>query len=192
MQSSDMTACENNLFIQCHTVEQKDYIIHILSNGTYLFQSFVPLEGSNSKLEMYGSSSDVYLEYVTVDMDTDPCMVSLLFYTHDLPPLEFCKRFAYNFTVNIQLVYFNEENNYSGEFRVKDNRVICNTIDSFYQGLYIFERDRFWENISDSFERAKTFEELVFQTNIRLENKDTQRVKDLFYQYLLEKQFENL
>jgi hypothetical protein len=190
--SNKMTACENNLFIQCHTVEQKDYFIHILSNGTHLFQSFIYLQGT--KLECYGTASDVYIEYTTIDIDTDPCMLSLLFHTHDLPPLEFCKKLAIEYTVNIQLVYFNQENNYSGEFRMKDNRVSGNTIDSYYQGLYVFERDRFWENIPDSFEESETlnYEEYLSKMNIRLENMDNQKVKDLYYQFLLEKQFENL
>ena len=186
-----MSPCENNLFIKCHSDDQKNALLNIISGGICLFQSFIRLDGT--KLETYGTESDVYSEYITVDIDTD-LMISLLFHTHDLPPLEFCKKFAFNYIVNIQLVYYNEENNYSGELRIKDNRVCCNTIDSYYQGLYQFEQDRFWENIEESFQcyPSKTYEQYLSKINLRSDERDYKRLMDMFNKWSLFNCFQNL
>ena len=201
-----------NLFIKCGSIEQKDYIIHILSNGTFLFESFINLNSSENNnlglsdpnnnlersdnfiLENYGTAYDIYIDYTTIDIDLDPCMISILFYTHDRPPLEFCKKLAILYTVDIQMVYFNKENNYSGDFRVNNKKVIFDVIDSYYQGLYVHENNLFWETIQESFEEVEetNFEMYVQKINIRLENMDKDYLKSLFDNHFIIKQFQNL
>lgn len=185
-----MTACENNLIMQCQSIEHKDHILLILSNGIYLFQSFIILNGT--KLECYGTDSDIFLENVILDLHDDPIFISLYFYTHELPPLEFCKKISFEYNVNIELVYFNKENNYSGKVRIKDKRVCCNEIISYYQGLYTYEQDMFWENIEDSFEGEYNWDLLYGKLNISILSMDLEKVKSLFNEHLLLKQFQNL
>jgi len=206
--------CENNLYIECQNIEHKEKLIHILENGVYLFQSFIALQSSplnsnnnlnslnsnnnlnslnsNNKLYSYGTSSDIYIEYITVDIDFDPFILSLYFYTHDLPPLEFCKKLSIEYNVNIQLVYFNKNDNYSGNFSIKDKRISCNQIYSYYQGMYLFERDRFWEIIEESFLDNSVFEIYLQKVNINLENMDFQKIKYMFDDFQLSNKFKNL
>jgi len=201
-----------NLFIKCGSIEQKDYIINILSNGTFLFQSFINLENDesnmspsdpnnnmspsdpNNNFENYGTAYDIYIDYTTIDIDIDDCMISILFYTHDRPPLEFCKKLSILYTLDIQMVYFNKENNYSGDFRVNNKKVTCDTIDSYYQGLYVYENNLFWETIQESFEEINetNFEMYIQKINIRLENMDKHYLKSLFDNYFIIKQFQKL
>ena len=183
--------CDNNLFIYCPSVEHKENILQILSNGMYLFQSFVILH--ETSLECYGTYKDIYIDYITIDIDTDPCLISLLFRTDDFPPLQFCKKIAIDYNINVQLVYFNKENNYSGEFSVKDKVICCNQIKSYYQGLYIHENNLFWETIEESFEESQLeFENYYQKMNIELNNMDKQFLKDLFDDFAIVKKFQKM
>ena len=55
-----MTVCENNIYIQC-SENVKNQLLDILGSNTLFFQAFIPC-GNDSKLECYGTESDVYIE----------------------------------------------------------------------------------------------------------------------------------
>ena len=187
-----MVACENNLFIQVN--DKKDYFINIFENNTKLFESFIQCNGKMQ--EYYGTDSDVYLEYVIFENTTD--IINLIFYTHDTPCIEFCKRLAGKFSVNIQLYYYNEEHDFSGRFEIYQNQIVKNDFLSYWQGMYTYNYDIFWENINDLFKNERSeenfvnFMELLQNKKIHIFEKDFEQLKYQFDEFLLLKQFENL
>jgi hypothetical protein len=181
--------CENNLFIQTNSPEKKEYFMKILEEATVLFQSLIPLNGT--KKECYGTDSDIYLEYITFDI-ADPDVINLIFYTHDTPCIEFCKRLAGYYSVNVQLVYFNEENNYSGKIDIYRNQLVRDERYTYWQGMYVYNFDIFWERIDVLFENETNFMELLRKNNLCVLGKDFEQLKYQFEEYTLFRQFENL
>jgi len=183
-------ACENNLFIQIDSLQTRMYFESILRESDVLFQSFVPLFGT--KEECYGTGSDVYMEYILVDKLQD--ILKLVFYTHETPCIEFCKRLAAKYSVNIQLVYLNEENDYSGELQIYRNQITKNDQYSYYQGLYIHEPDDFWEDIEELFENLdyQNIMEVLTDKRLILSENDFLELRSKFNEILLLKQFKKL
>jgi len=188
-----MSPCENNLFIQFDTSEKKDYFLRIFENtdNILLFESFIQLTGT--KQECYGTSSDVYMEYVTFDI-SDSDIISIIFHTYEYPCLEFCKRLAGKYSVNTQLVYFNEESNYSGKIEIYRHQVIRDEMYSYWNGLYVFHYDIFWERLNDLFTscESRTFMELLQKNSINVLGKDLSLLKYRFDEFNLSNQFKNL
>jgi len=182
-------SCENNLFVQCANMEIKDHFMNLLSDGIKLFETFVPLTGS--KLECYGVDSDVYIEYIFIEMVSEK-VINLKFFTHNFPCIEFCKRLSARFSVNIQLVYLNETNNYSGQFRIFSNQIVKNDLFSYWQGMYIYKNDDFWEKLPETFEKYQNFMELISNLNISIPENELNILKTQFDEQLLFKQFERL
>jgi len=185
--------CENHLFIKFKTNDHREHIIAILSNGIKLFESFIILQGT--KLECYGTSSDVYIEYIHIDIDIDPLIIKLEFTTYESAPLRFCKSISFHYNLDIHLIYFNEKNNYSGRFCIDSNRLIKDEIYSYYQGIYIHDRDRFWNEIEIHIQELKkeiTYETYIENINLSLSDMDTVNLKNVFNKYQLFKKFENL
>jgi len=188
-----MSACENILFIKCKSIDHKEKIVNILSNGIKLFESFIILEGT--KLECYGTSSDVYIEYINVELFFDELLIKLTFTTYETPPLHFCKSISFHYNIDVQLLYFNEENNYSGKLCITNNKITCDQIFNYYQGLYENDKDRFWEEIEKSFEFIhinEKYEDYIKKNNFNLTSMDYSNLKRLFDQYLLLKNFERM
>jgi len=188
-----MSPCENNLFIQFDTPEKKDYFLKILedTNNVHLFQSFVPI--FESKKESYGTDSDVYIEYVTFDI-SDSDVINIIFHTHESPCIEFCKRLAGKYSVNVQLAYFNQESNFSGKIDIFYNQLVKNEMYTYWQGLYILNYDLFWERLGEFFESvpAKTFMEFLQKNNMIIYQNDFSKLNYHFDEYNLMNQFKNL
>ena len=183
-------ACENELFIQIESLQTRLYFEKLLNESDVLFQSLIPL--TSTKEESYGTGSDVYLEYVLIDKIQD--VLKLVFYTHETPCIEFCKRLTAKYSVNIQLFYLNEENDYSGELQIYRNQITKDDRYSYYQGLYIHEHDKFWEKIEELITNRSynDLSEVMIETKIDVAQNDFLELKKLFDQILLLKQFSNL
>jgi len=188
-----MTACENNLFIQFNNSEIKDYFLKVFENvdNQLLFQSFIPLSGT--KLECYGVDSDVYIEYIKFDI-SDSDVINIIFHTHENPCIEFCKRLAGRYSVNVQLIYYCEENNYSGQIQIYHNQLVKNELYSYWQGVYLFYYDLFWERLDNFFEsyESKNFMELLQKNSMNIFEKDLNLLKFRFDEFNLMNQFKNL
>jgi len=188
-----MTVCQNNLFVQFDTLEKKDYFLKILENieNQLLFQCFIPLNGT--KLECYGVDSDVYIEHVTFDI-SDSDTINIIFYTNENPCIEFCKRLVGRYNVNIELVYFCEENNCSGRIQIFHHQIVKNEIYSYWQGMYVLQYELFWEHLTDFFEsnQAKNFMKLLEKNNMTIFQKDFEQLQYQFDEFNLMNQFKNL
>uniref|UniRef100_A0A6C0B0H1 YubB ferredoxin-like domain-containing protein n=1 Tax=viral metagenome TaxID=1070528 RepID=A0A6C0B0H1_9ZZZZ len=188
-----MCACENNLFIQFDTPEKKDYFLSILENveNQLLFQSFIPI--FESKKETYGTDSDVYIEYITFDV-SDSDVINIIFYTNETPCIEFCKRVSAKYSVNIQLLYFCEENGYSGQIQIFHNQVVKNELYNYWQGMYVLQYDLFWERLQDFFESmdAKNFMEFLQKNEMTIYQNDFSKLNYHFDEFKLLNQFKNL
>ena len=186
--------CENNLFIQTSSVEKKDFILNKLNNGIKLFETLIPLYGT--KEDCYGTSSDVFIEYIIFDIDIDPCIISMIFYTHDTPCIPFCIKIAGMYNLNLQLVYYNEEINFSGQVSIHLNQTIKDEYHGYHQGMYLYNTDLFWETRHEYCETFLNFENpllnFIHQTKIFLTEKDFIKLKNKFDEFLLFKQFEKM
>ena len=159
--------CKNNLLIQIEDYEKREYFINVLSHSEKLFQSFIPLTAL--KLECYGTSSDVFIEYINITFEND--IINLIFFTYDTPCIEFCKRLASRYSVNIQLLYFNDQEDYSGKIDIYRHQLIKNEKCSYWQGLYNFDCSVFWENVHLIFENG-TFMDILMKRGLHLIGKD--------------------
>ena len=188
-----MTVCENILFIQFDTPEKKDYFLGVFENieNNVFFQSFIPLTGT--MVECYGTDSDVYIENVTFDI-SDNDIISILFYTHDNPCIPFCKKLCMYYNVKIQLVYFNEEQNFAGKINIDCNEIVKHESYNYWQGIYVLKDSVFWESVHELFEEipAKTFMEFLQKSNIHIIQKDFHELKNQFDTYNLLNQFKKL
>ena len=142
-----MTLCENKLFINCIDQQRTNGFMEILSSeNLHFFQSLIPLEPNQTKLEAYGTDSDVYTDYIDFHQEHNDFYITV--YTHDTPCIQFCQRLSKRYSISVQLVYYNEELNFSGKFQ---NEQLHQW--GFYEGLYLTDPDRFWElenlNVND-------------------------------------------
>ena len=172
--------CENNLFIHIETDERKDYIMNILSNNIKLFESFIPL--SQTKLDCYGTSSDVYIEYIDIKLVTD--FIHLKFYTYLTPCLDFCKKLASIYNVNIELVYYNEYSDFSGKLHIHRNQIVKDERYSYLQGVYFNNKDNFWELVYPYFTINSTFIEFVLEKKLSVTESDFKRLNCLYDEFL--------
>ena len=107
-------SCENNLFIQTKSIEQKEYFLNILGNNQYFFQSFI-----------LNYPEDILIDDVTFDITSSDDIINCIF-NIETPCVEFCKRICGLHGLNVQLVYYNKESNYSGKFQIYRNQVVTN------------------------------------------------------------------
>ena len=97
-----------------------------------------------------------------------------------------------------QLYYYNEEHDFSGRFEIYQNQIVKNDFLSYWQGMYTYNYDIFWENINDLFKNERSeenfvnFMELLQNKKIHILEKDFQQLKYQFDEFLLLKQFGNL
>ena len=61
-------SCENNLFIQTKSIEQKEYFLNILGNNQYFFQSFI-----------LNFSADILIDDVTFDITSSDDIINCIF-----------------------------------------------------------------------------------------------------------------
>jgi hypothetical protein len=177
---------QNILFIQFDCLEKKEYFMETFSNSEKFFESFIPY--FSTKLETYGTSSDVYTEFIEFEMINDT--VKLEFYTYQNPCIEFCKRFSWVHGLNIQLIYYSYHQDYSGRFNMYRNQNVLNEIYSYYQGMYFFDQDRFWEEITNEFNKKYSFMEFI--QKIKLHNfPDFKKLNQMYSEFLLIASFEN-
>ena len=181
-------ACENNLFIQFDNVLKKDCFLKVLQESDKLFQSLVPLNGT--KKDCYGTDSDVYLEYITFDI-CENNIINLIFHTNEYPCIPFCIKLCVIYNVNIELLYFNENNDYSGKFCVYLQQITINEMYTYWQGLYTLHLDLFWDSIPLLLEmyQGETFPQFLQNKNIKLSEKHFMEVKYRFDEMLLFKEF---
>lgn len=140
-----MTVCENNIYIECPQ-NVKNQLLYILENNTLFFQAFIPCN-NESKLEYYGTESDVYIENILIE-DSD--ILYLTVYTYDNPCIPFCNKLAQLYNLNIQNVYYNSELDFSGKWQINCNQIIFNEGWNYIQGLYYTNLDLFWETVKES------------------------------------------
>ena len=184
-------ACENNLFIHFDNLDKKNYFLNLFENSDKLFQTLIPLNGT--KLECYGTDSDVYLEYITFDI-CDTNVISLVFFTNENPCIPFCKKVCGYYGVNIELVYFNEESNFSGKFCIHLQQITKNELYNYWQGLYILHTDLFWEitHLLLATNTSNSFMEFLQDKNLNLLQKDFMELKYKFDEMILFEQFKKL
>jgi len=181
-----MTSCENNLFI--HT-GNKEHLLNILENSQKLFEGLVPLIGT--KKECYGVDSDVYMDYVTFDTTDSDDLISLIFYTYEAPCLEFCKKLCLIYSVNVQLVYFNKDYNFSGNFKINNGVINKDILYSYWEGMYLLKFGLFWEIIPKTF-KVTTFMEYYKLLKINMSESHIIDLKKRFDYFILLRQFEKL
>ncbi len=172
--------CENNLFVHVETDERKEYFMNILSNNIKLFESFVPL--SQTKLECYGTSSDVYIEYIDIEFVMD--LICLKFYTYQTPCINFCKKLAARYNINIELVYYTEYNDSAGKLHIHRNQIVKNEMYSYFQGVYFNNKDNFWELVYPYFTINSTFMEFILEKKLSITESDFNRLKYLYDEFL--------
>ena len=139
--------CENNLFVNCISSIKKEYLLGLLQDKVLFFKTYINIENETIK-QGYGTDSDVYLEYMEV-VEIFENVLHFKFYTNDSPCVEFSKRFAAKYSVNIQLVYYNFELNFSGKLNIHNQHIIDEIWD-YHQGLYYTDKDRFWDSIEEN------------------------------------------
>jgi hypothetical protein len=143
-----MTACENNFFVDCGSIVKRDYLLEFINNEVLLFKSFINLGPGETLKEGYGTDSDVYLEYIEI-AEIQNNVLHLKFYTHDSPCIQFTKRFSAKYSVNVQLIYYNSELNFSGKLSIHNQQIVLDEIWKYHQGLYYTDKDRFWDSIEE-------------------------------------------
>lgn len=172
--------CENNLFIHAETDERKEYFMNILNRSDKLFESFIPL--SQTKLECYGTSSDVYIEYIEVKLVLD--LIILKFYTYQTPCIEFAKRLAGRYSLNVQLHYYNEESDFSGEVSIYRNQLMKEEHYSYLQGVYFNNRESFWQKAYEKFNESWAFMDFILAKGLSMNENDFNRLKRLYDEFL--------
>jgi hypothetical protein len=121
-------------------------LLDILENNTLFFQAFIPC-GNDSKLECYGTESDVYIENIIIENSE---ILYLTVYTYDNPCIPFCNKLAQVYGLNIQNVYYNNVLDFSGKWQIYSNQIIFNEGWNYIQGLYFTNNDLFWETVQES------------------------------------------
>jgi hypothetical protein len=178
--------CENDLYIEVHTVEEFEKLLNLLGDAELLFQTFVPLTGT--KKECYGTESDVYLEHNFSEHYDN--ILHFTFYTHDTPCINFCTQLTQLYNVSIQLIYFNEKFDISGELNIHHS-VTKYTHYGYLQGVYIHKPDLFWGIIEFTFERS-TFMEFLEKRKLHVFENDFKKLNTLFDKYIVFTSFEHL
>jgi hypothetical protein len=179
--------CENCLFIYLDDGEKKDYFIRTLNTNDKLFEAFIPL--FESKLECYGTSSDVYIEYIDVDFLAH--CISLTFYTYETPCIEFCKKLASRYNFNIELKYYNELADFAGKLQIYRNQIVKECY-GYLQGIYFNKKDKFWELIYSTFNSKTTFIDFFLEKRLKLNEDDFNKLKQNYDEFLLCSQFKIL
>ena len=178
--------CQNVLFIYTDSLEKKHFFMEKLKSQK-LFETFIPL--SQSKLECYGTSSDVYIEYVEVEYFLDN-IIKLTFYTYLTPCIDFSKKLASRYNVNVELIYYNQGDDFSGKIQIYRNQVVRDEKYSFWQGLYLNDTENFWINIYSTFNIKLSFMEFILQRNLHILDRDFNKLNYLYDDFLLSNLFE--
>jgi hypothetical protein len=176
--------CENILFVDTH--DKLNFFMETLTNGDKLFQSFIPLAGT--KLECYGTSSDVYMDYVEIVNPMNE-LLQIKFYTYDTPCIEFCKKLSSRFNVNLELYYYNQDCDFSGKIHIHRNQIVRDERYSYFQGIYLNRREEFWELIYPSFDNRLIFMEFVNRTSLHIVGDDFYKLKNLYDEFLFADKF---
>ena len=180
-----MAFCENKLFIECKCYEKKEYFMEILNSDNILFfQSFITPGEYETKLDAYGTESDVYTD--KIDLHIEGTLVYCTLYTLETPCGAFCKRLASKYSVNVQLVYFNIERNFSGKLCLYSHQVVLDEKWTYFQGLYFNDREYFWDHVGESFELFERFDDL--QNEIKcMEPTDYKRLREEYTVHTFER-----
>jgi hypothetical protein len=179
--------CENELFIDALSLQTYNHLLELLGDGTFLFQTFIPLDGTRK--ETYGTDSDVCIEYI--DIETYDLIIHLHFYTHDTPCIQFCTQIAHTYNISVQLVYFNKKGNVSGELGVYCSMTKYEHY-NYIQGVYLHRTDDFWEFIHEYFVGATTFMEFLTNSGLHVFESDLTKLQNMFNEFLMFGQFEKL
>ncbi len=185
-------ACENNLFIHFDNFDKKQYFLNRFQEHDKLFESLIPLHGT--KLECYGTDSDVYFDFITFDI-CDESVINLVFFTNEYPCIPFCKKICGLYNVSIELVYLNQDNNFSGKFCMHLQQITKNEVSSYWQGLYNYYLDIFWENIPsllETYNGESTFTDFLHNNNLFLSEDHFIEISHKFDEILLFNQFKRL
>jgi hypothetical protein len=184
-----MVECENVMFIEFDTTEKKEYFSQVFTESIKFFESFIPY--FSTKLETYGTGSDVYIEYIEVEEITGS-LLKLTFHTHETPCIEFCRRFAWVHTLNVQLYYYNEEHDFAGRFSMFKNQNTLDQRTTFLNGMYRFEPDRFWNIIVDHLDTTIPFHEFMENHGITITGPDYEYLEARYNEVALINQFKGL
>jgi hypothetical protein len=95
--------CENNLFVNCKTSIKKEYLLQLLQKQLLFFKTYINLENETLK-QGYGTDLDIYIEHMEVEIFEN--VIHFKFYTNESPCIEFSKRFAAKYSVNVHVVQF--------------------------------------------------------------------------------------
>ena len=152
-----MGFCENIILVHSEPLKIQ-YLLEILQNSpkSLFFETFITLGNSETKKEGYGTDSDIYTEYIEIDIHPD--LLKFVIYTNDTPCIEFVKRFAMKYSLQIQMIYYNSEFNFSGKIVINNYQIILNEQWNYFQGLYFTDEDRFFNEIINSFEGYTSFQ----------------------------------
>jgi len=184
-----MVECENIMFIEFDNPEKKEYFSHVFTEAVKFFESFIPCVCS--KLETYGTSSDVYTEYMEVEEPTES-LIKLTFHTHQTPCIEFCRRFAWAHTLNVQLYYYNEEYDFAGRFSMFKNQNTLDQRTTFLNGMYRFEPDRFWQEVVNYLDTTIPYHEFLEKHGITISGLDCEYLEERYNEVALINQFKSL
>jgi hypothetical protein len=182
--------CENNLFIKVDSVEKKDYFLSLLNDSFLFFESFIPFSEENY-FTCYGTNTKVYIDDVVFDITYDQHVINCIFKT-DAPCINFCIKLAGRWSSNIQLTYYNDIEDYSGQFKIYRNQIVKNDIFSYWQGMYIYNFDLFWELLESFFGNHLNFEELVVLRRVQFSEKHFMEIKREHRTHSLIHQFERM
>ena len=189
-----MSACKNVLLLQTHSTEKREQIENILQHSQFLFQSLIPCVNNVSFKEMYGTDSDIYIDHIELITDIyEENTLELTFYTHITPCIKFCEHLMEYFNIALKLVYFNESEDFSGLCEFLDGFCILNNQFSYWQGMYLYAYDEFWESMESFF---SDLENRSFTDYLRIKQvyvgTDQLRLKYEYDQYTLIQQIQKL
>ena len=106
------------------------------------------------------------------------------FYTYQTPCIEFVKKIAGRFNINVELFYYNEGGEFSGKIQIYRNQLVKNEKYSYWQGIYLNKRSEFWELIYPTFDTKLSFMEFLLQKNIHTLETDFNKLKLLYDEFL--------
>lgn len=183
--------CENNVFIKFDSTEKKDYFLNALNDSFLFFESFIPFSETDY-FSCYGSNTKVYTDDVIFDITYDHLTINCIFKT-DAPCIAFFIKLAARWSSNIQLIYYNDIEDYSGQFRIYRNQIVKNDCFSYWQGMYTYNFDLFWELLESFFEgRYMNFEELLRTKRVQFSEKHFMEIKSEYDNHSLVHQFERM
>lgn len=99
----------------------------------------------DANIEYWGTKWDVSLDDCQMTYEDDVILMSPN--TAWSPPVNFCVKLSREYGVNVEIVYYEIGNDFSGRVRI-DNGTIHEDIDgTYYEGLYKIDRELFWTEV---------------------------------------------